>query len=44
MNNALLATGAAAVLGYLGWTKFKKPTAGDYQSVSVIGAGGVPIS
>jgi peptidoglycan hydrolase-like protein with peptidoglycan-binding domain len=42
MNPALLAAGAAT-LGFLGWKKFKKPTAGDYQSVNVIGAGGVPI-
>jgi peptidoglycan hydrolase-like protein with peptidoglycan-binding domain len=42
MNPVLLAAGAAT-LGYLGWKKFKKPTAGDYQTVNVIGAGGVPI-
>jgi peptidoglycan hydrolase-like protein with peptidoglycan-binding domain len=42
MNPALLAAGAAT-LGFLGWKKFKKPSAGDYQSVNVIGAGGVPI-
>ena len=42
MNPALIAAGAAT-LGFFGWKKFKKPTAGDYQSVNVIGAGGVPI-
>ncbi len=42
MNPVLLATGAAT-LGFLGWKKFKKPTASDYQSVNVIGAGGVPL-
>lgn len=42
MNPALLAAGAAT-LGWFGWKAFKKPTASDYQSVNVIGAGGVPI-
>jgi|KBSSwiStaDraftv2_1062776.scaffolds.fasta_scaffold177504_5 peptidoglycan hydrolase-like protein with peptidoglycan-binding domain len=42
MNPVLLAAGAAT-LGFLGWKKFKKPSASDYQSVNVIGAGGVPI-
>lgn len=42
MNTALLAAGAAA-LGFVGWKVLKKPTAGDYQSINVIGAGGVPI-
>lgn len=42
MNPAFLAAGAAA-LSYFGWKKFKKPTASDYQSVNIIGAGGVPI-
>jgi peptidoglycan hydrolase-like protein with peptidoglycan-binding domain len=39
---AILAAGAATV-GFLGWRKYKKPTADDFQSVNVIGAGGVPI-
>src|ERR1041385_56470 len=39
---ALFAAGAAT-LGVVGWKKFKKPSASDYQSVNVIGAGGVPI-
>ena len=42
MNRALLAAGAAT-LGFFGWKKFKKPAANDYQSINVIGAGGVPI-
>ncbi|HEX6826568.1 MAG TPA: peptidoglycan-binding protein [Nitrospiraceae bacterium] len=42
MNNALLAAGAAA-LGFVGWKVLKKPSADDYQSINVIGAGGVPI-
>lgn len=43
MNMPLLAAGAAAAtLGFL-WKKFKKPTASDFQSVNVVGAGGVPI-
>jgi peptidoglycan hydrolase-like protein with peptidoglycan-binding domain len=41
-SKALFAAGAAT-LGFVGWKKLKKPTAGDYQSVNVIGAGGVPI-
>lgn len=42
MNPAFLAAGAAT-LGYFGWKRFKKPAASDFQSVNVIGTGGVPI-
>lgn len=42
MNPVFLA-GGAVTLGFLAWKKFKKPSAGDFQSVNVVGAGGVPI-
>jgi peptidoglycan hydrolase-like protein with peptidoglycan-binding domain len=42
MTKVLLAAGAAT-LGFVGLKKLKKPSASDYQSVNVIGAGGVPI-
>lgn len=42
MGKVLFAAGAAT-LGWVGWKKYKKPAASDYQSVNVMGAGGVPI-
>lgn len=39
----LLAGGAAAGAGFLGYKYIKKPTANDYQSVNVIGPGGIPV-
>ncbi|VVB55249.1 Putative peptidoglycan binding domain protein [uncultured archaeon] len=44
MNPMTVAAGvAAAGLGYLGYKKFGKPTAASYQSMNVVGPGGVPI-
>lgn len=42
ISKALFAAGTAA-LGFFTFKKLRKPTASDYQSVNVIGAGGVPI-
>jgi peptidoglycan hydrolase-like protein with peptidoglycan-binding domain len=43
MNKAVLAAGAA-VLGYFGWKKFgHPPSSSDYQSMNVMGPGGIPI-
>ncbi len=38
----ILSLGAAG-LGYLGYKKFKKPSAADYQTMNVVGPGGVPV-
>jgi len=43
MISKVLLTAAGAAVSYFGWKKLKKPTASDFQSVNVIGAGGVPI-
>jgi peptidoglycan hydrolase-like protein with peptidoglycan-binding domain len=43
MISKILLTAAGAAVSYFGWKKLKKPTAGDYQSVNVIGQNGVPI-
>jgi peptidoglycan hydrolase-like protein with peptidoglycan-binding domain len=42
ITNVAIAAGAAG-LGYLGYKKFKTPTKSDYQSMNVVGPGGIPI-
>lgn len=42
ITNLAIAAGAAG-LGYLGYKKFKTPTKADYQSMNVVGPGGVPM-
>ncbi len=42
ITNVAIAAGAAG-LGYLGYKKFKTPTKNDYQSMNVVGPGGIPI-
>lgn len=42
MNKLAIAAGVAG-LGYLGYKKLKGPTKSDYQSMDIVGPGGVPI-
>jgi len=43
MNPIVIAAGAAGI-GYLAWKKFKTPGKSDYQTMSSVGPGGVPIT
>jgi peptidoglycan hydrolase-like protein with peptidoglycan-binding domain len=42
--NALVIGAGVLGLGYVGWKKLKKPSTNDYQSMSSVGPGGVPIT